>query len=82
MTKNLANQLLAFGIAVQPASDTRPASKPPIDWNKRLPRTFAEVLHMPMTHPDRAGFIESTAATTRRNRCHVNAKKGLSTRMT
>ena len=62
VTKNLANQLLAFGIAVQPASDTQPASKPPIDWSMRLPRTFAEVLNMPVTHPDRTGFIESTAA--------------------
>ena len=62
VNKNLANQLLAFGIAVQPASDIRPASKPTIDWSKRLPRTFAEVLSMPMTHHDRAGFIETTAA--------------------
>ena len=43
VNKNLANQLLALCIAVQPASDTRPASKPTIDWSKRLPRTFAEV---------------------------------------
>ena len=62
VNKNLANQLLAFGIGVQPASDTQPASKPTIGWSKRLPRTFAEVLSMPMTHQDRAGFIESTAA--------------------
>ena len=62
VNKNLANHLLAFGIGVQPASDTPPASSPTIDWSKRLPRTFAEVLSMPMTHPDRAGFIESTAA--------------------
>ena len=47
---------------MQLASDTRSASKPTIDWSKRLPRTFAEVLSMPMTHQDRAGFIESTAA--------------------
>ena len=25
-----------------------------------MPRTFAEVLSMPMNHPDRTGFIEST----------------------
>ena len=62
VTKKLANQLLALGIAVQPASDTQPASRLTIDWSKRLPRTLAEVLSMPMTHQDRAGFIESTAA--------------------
>ena len=31
VTKHLANQLLAFGIAAKPASETRPASKPTID---------------------------------------------------
>ena len=43
VNKNAANQLLAFGIAVKPASNNGPASKPTIDWSKRLPRTFAEV---------------------------------------
>ena len=62
VTKKLAHQLLTFGIAVQPAPDTRPASKPTIDWSKRLPRTFAEVLGMHLYHQDRAGIIESTAA--------------------
>ena len=33
-----------------------------MDWNKRLPRTFAEVLNMPMNHPDHAVFIASAAA--------------------
>ena len=49
-------------MAVKPASDTRPASKPNIDWSKRLPRTFAEALSMPTAHPNRAEFITSTAA--------------------
>ena len=34
LIKNLDNQLLAFDIAVKPASETRPASKPTIDWSK------------------------------------------------
>ena len=54
---NIANQQLTFGIAVKPASDTRPASKSAIDWGKRLPRTVAEVMSMPIDHPDCAGFI-------------------------
>ena len=62
MTKKLAHQLLAFGIAVKPAPDTRPASKPSIDWSKRLLRTCADALSMPTNHPDRAGFIASAAA--------------------
>ena len=33
-TKNLARQLLAFGVAVQPASETGPSPKPTIDWSK------------------------------------------------
>ena len=62
MSKALDAQLLDFGIAVKPEPDMRPAFKPAIDWNKRLPRAFAEALSMPIDHPDRAGFIESTAA--------------------
>ena len=62
VNQNLANQLLTFGMLVQPTFEQRPAPIPTVDWNKHLPRTFAEVLSMPMAHPDRAGFILSTAA--------------------
>ena len=55
-------QLLAFGTLVKQESTQCSASKPAIDWNKRLPRTFAEVLSMPVSHPDRAGLIMSTNA--------------------
>ena len=54
MTKNLAHHLLAF--------DNRPASKLTIDWSKRLTRTFAEVLNMPLYLQYRAGFIAPTSA--------------------
>ena len=61
-SRKMVNQLRALGIAVHTNIDSRLASKPAIDWSKRLPRTFAEVLSMPMNHPDRTGFIESTTA--------------------
>ena len=61
VSKKLSNQLLTFGIVLQPESDMRPASKPEVDWDKILPRTFAEVLSMPVDHPNHAGFVASTA---------------------
>ena len=62
VTAKLANRLLAFGFLVKQESKQRPACKPLIDWNKRLPRTFTEVLSISMTHPDRAGSITPTVA--------------------
>ena len=53
VNKNSANRRHAFGIAGKPASDTLSASKPVIDWSKRLPRTGAEVMSMPIDHPVR-----------------------------
>ena len=57
--KKVAHQLLAFGVRVKPTTDT---PKPEIDWTRRLPRSYAEVPSMPTSNPDRAGFLEATAA--------------------
>ena len=57
--KKAAHQALAFGARIRPTPDT---PKPDIDWNRRLPRSYAEVLSMPTDCQDRAGFIEATAA--------------------
>ena len=69
VSEALATQLLTFSIAVKQEPDRRSASKTAVDWNKRLPRTFPEVLSMPYVHLDRAGFLESTAAEIRRLLC-------------
>ena len=57
--KNLANQLLTFGILVKRPFEQRPASKPAIESNSE---SLAKVLSMPNAHQGRAGFILSTAA--------------------
>ena len=60
--KSVANQLLAYGVTINPTTNSRLAYQSVIDWNRRLPRSIAEVLSMPTSNPDRAGFLDATAA--------------------
>ena len=57
--KKVALQSVAYGARVKSTLDT---AKPAIDWNRRLPRSYAEVLSLPDANQDRAGFIAATAA--------------------
>ena len=57
-TKLVANHARAYGTT----STTTGKSLPEIDWSRRLPRTLAQVLSMPTSNPDQAGFMEATAA--------------------
>ena len=44
-------------------TDSRPTSQLPHDyWKGRLPRSIAQVLSMPTSNPDRAGFLAATSA--------------------
>ena len=47
--KSVANQLLAYGVTINPTTNSRLAYQSVIDWNRRLPRSIAEVLSMPTT---------------------------------
>ena len=47
---------------MQPASEMRLAEQLTIDWSKRLPRSFPEVLCIPMNHPDCAGYGRTSTA--------------------
>ena len=54
-----ALQLLACGADVKHTPGT---PKSAIDWSRRLPRSYAEVLSMMVNNSDRSGFIAATAA--------------------
>ena len=62
MAAKVAHPLFAFGVIIQPTSDSHSTSKPQIDWSRRLPRSYAEVLSMPTSQPDSPGFLAATAA--------------------
>ena len=53
----VAHHVLAYAIKPTVGSHTSPK---PVDWTRRLPRSIAEVLNMPESHPDRAGFLDAT----------------------
>ena len=58
----VAHQVLAYGASTKPTADIRAKSKPAVDWTHHLPRSIAEVLRMPESNPDRAGFLAATTA--------------------
>ena len=58
-SQQIACHSLAFGATSTPVKADH---KLKIDWSRRLPRTIADVLSMPTSNPDRAGFLASTAA--------------------
>ena len=48
---------------IKPSNDSRLAYQQANDyWKNRLPRSIAQVLSLPQTHPDRAGFLAATTA--------------------
>ena len=56
----VAHHVLAYTSKATVGS--RPSSKPAVDWTRRLPRSMADVLSMPESNPDRAGFLVATTA--------------------
>ena len=56
--KRVAHHVLAYGATSKPTGKPQPE----IDWTRRLPRTLDQVLSMSTSNPDRAGFLEATAA--------------------
>ena len=55
----MTHQVLAYGVSNRPTVDIRAKSKPAVDWIHHLPRSIVEVLSMPESNPDRAGFLAS-----------------------
>ena len=48
--------------AIKPTVGSRSPSKPAVDWTRRLPRSIADLLTMPESNPDRAGFLAATTS--------------------
>ena len=59
----LTSLLCTIGSNINRPTDSRLGSPLVTDyWKGRLPRSIAQVLSMPLHHPDRAGFLAATTA--------------------
>ena len=61
ISKKSAKRVAHHAQAYRTTSIPMVTPQPELDWSRRLPRTLQQVLSMPSSNPDRAGFLDATA---------------------